>query len=102
MGSLTNWRGAGLTLAPLFTFWYNGQGDDMRRRYVKLAASQEEKAANIIIRLLSDLTLDLHNVGSNIVRGAPTVIYKRFIEVAESALYEKELQEEYDRDWNQR
>lgn len=74
----------------------------MRRRYVKLATTQEEKVANIIIRSLSDLTLDLHNVGSNIVRGAPAVIYKRFIEVAESALYEKELQEEYDKDWNQR
>jgi hypothetical protein len=65
------------------------------RRFLKPAGMTEaERAAKTMTRLLSDLTLDLHQVGTYMARTAPTVIYKRFIEVAESALYEKELEKE--------
>lgn len=81
-------------LAPLFTFWYNEQGDDMRRFLRPAGMTEAEKVAKVMTRMLSDLTLDLHQVGTYMARTAPTVIYKRFIEVAESALYEKEIEKE--------
>lgn len=65
------------------------------RRFVRpMTASLEERAGQKITQQLSDLTLDLDAVGHYIARTSPTVIYKRFITVAEAALYEKELQDE--------
>jgi hypothetical protein len=89
MGSLTNWRGAGLTLAPLFTFWYNEQGDDMRR-IVSNRVTKEERVAIQLGKLLTDFHLDLESIGYYMAKANPTLVYRRFIEVAESAQHQKE------------
>ncbi len=68
------------------------------RRFVKpVGTTEEERVGKRITQSLSDLTLDLDAVGHYIARTSPTVIYKRFIEVAEAALYEKELRTEEDK-----
>jgi len=65
------------------------------RRFVKpVGVTEAERVGKRITQSLSDLTLDLDAVGHYIARTSPTVIYKRFIEVAEAALYEKELRNE--------
>jgi len=68
------------------------------RRFVKLVGTtEEERVGKRITQSLSDLQLDLDAVGHYIARTSSTVIYKRFIEVAEAALYEKELRVEEDK-----
>ena len=62
-------------------------------KVVKLAKSQEEKLANKIIVLLSDLSLDLEAVGLYLARTAPHIIYRRGLEVLEAMEYNKEVQE---------
>jgi len=69
----------------------------MRRFVTPMKTSQEERVGQRITQLLLDLTLDLDAIGHYIARTSPTVIYKRFIEVAEAALYEKELRTEEDK-----
>ena len=66
----------------------------MRRFVRQISPTQEERVGQRITQHLSDLTLDLDEVGHYIARTSPTVIYKRFITVAEAALYEKELRDE--------
>ena len=62
-------------------------------KVVKLAKSQEEKVANKIIVLLSDLSLDLEAVGLYLARTAPHIIYRRGLEILEAMEYNKEVQE---------
>ena len=62
-------------------------------KVVKLAKSKEEKLANKIIVLLSDLSLDLEAVGLYLARTAPHIIYRRGLEVLEAMEYNKEVQE---------
>jgi hypothetical protein len=62
-------------------------------KVVKLAKSPEEKVANKITLLLSDLTLDLEALGLYIARTAPHIIYRRALEVLEAMEYNKEVQE---------
>jgi hypothetical protein len=66
----------------------------MRRFLKPTGITEAERVAMTMTRMLSDLTLDLHQVGTYMARTAPVVIYRRFIEVAESALYEKEIEKE--------
>lgn len=65
-------------LAPLFTFWYNGQGDDMPRflRH-SIRQTDEEKAANKIGDIFSDFRLDLESVGYYLSRSLPYGIFTR-------------------------
>jgi len=62
-------------------------------KVVKLAKSPEEKVANKIVVLLSDLSLDLEAVGLYLARVAPHIIYRRGLEVLEAMEYNKEVQE---------
>jgi hypothetical protein len=62
-------------------------------KVVKLAKSQEEKVANKIVVLLSDLSLDLEALGLYLARTAPHIIYRRGLEVLEAMEYNKEVQE---------
>jgi hypothetical protein len=62
-------------------------------KVVKLAKSKEEKLANKIVVLLSDLSLDLEAVGLYLARTAPHIIYRRGLEVLEAMEYNKEVQE---------
>ena len=62
-------------------------------KVVKLAKSQEEKVANKIIVLLSDLSLDLEAVGLYLARTAPHIIYRSGLEILEAMEYNKEVQE---------
>lgn len=60
----------------------------MRRH--KLATSKEEKVAARIGRELSDFTLDLDSVGFYLARSQPYLIFRRAMEVLESAEYQKD------------
>ena len=66
----------------------------MRRFLKPTGMTDAERVAITMTKMLSDLSLDLHQVGTYMARTAPVVIYRRFIEVAESALYEKEIEKE--------
>jgi hypothetical protein len=59
----------------------------MARRKVK---TEEEKAAHKIATIVSDVRLDLDEVGVYLGRFAPTVSYNRLMLIAESAEFEKE------------
>jgi hypothetical protein len=65
-------------------FWYN---EEPMRRRVK---TEEEKAAHKIATIVSDVRLDLDEVGVYLGRFAPTVSYNRLMLIAESAEFEKE------------
>jgi phosphoribosyl-ATP pyrophosphohydrolase len=58
----------------------------MRRRIT----TDEEKVVNAITKLIGHLTIDLDRVGIYLARIAPTVIYNRFMMIAEAAQAEKE------------
>ena len=60
----------------------------MRRKLI----TKEEKVAIQLSTILADLRLDLDMVGKYLVQSTPTVIYNRFITVADSAEHEKENQ----------
>jgi hypothetical protein len=60
----------------------------MRRRIT----TDEEKVVNTITKLIGHLTIDLDRVGEHLARSAPTVIYNRFMVIAEAAQAEKEEQ----------
>jgi hypothetical protein len=65
----------------------------MMRRAHRLPISQEEKVAKRIGTILSDFHLDLEQVGKYISVALPHTIYRRAVEVLESAQYNKELAE---------
>ena len=60
----------------------------MRRH--KLPTSKEEKVAARIGKELSDFTLDLDSVGFYLARSQPYLIFRRAMEVLESAEYQKD------------
>ena len=59
-------------------------------RTIRLRASKEEKVAVAIGRLLSDFHLDLEKVGYYLAKSVPHVIYRRSIEVLESAQFQED------------
>lgn len=63
------------------------------RRAHKLPMSKEEKVAMRIGTILSDFSLDLEAVGKHIAISNPYVVYRRAVEVLESAEYNKEVAE---------
>ena len=58
----------------------------MRRRI----KTEEEKAAQKIATIVSDVRLDLDEIGVYLGRFAPTISYNRLMLIAESAEFEKE------------
>ncbi len=52
--------------------------------------TEEEKAAQKLATVVSDVRLDLDEVGIYLARYFPTISYNRLILVAESAEFEKE------------
>jgi len=52
--------------------------------------TEEEKSANKIIDIVSDLRLDLDKIGYHIAEYAPTTVYNRLLIIAEAAEFEKE------------
>lgn len=53
----------------------------------------EEKVAQRLSAIVSDLRLDIEQVGVYLARTAPYVSYNRLVEIAESAKHEKEQNE---------
>ena len=72
----------------------------MMRRAHRLPTSQEERVAKRIGTILSDFSLDLEQVGKYISVALPYTIYRRAVEVLESAQYNKEVAE-YDERYKQ-
>jgi hypothetical protein len=64
--------------------------------------TKEEKVAQKISVLLSDFTLDLEKVGYYLARAIPLLLFKRSLEVLESAQFQEDLVEQqrigYDND----
>jgi hypothetical protein len=52
--------------------------------------TEEEKVANKISDIISDLRLDLDSVGYHIAETAPTATYNRLLLITEAAEFEKE------------
>lgn len=59
--------------------------------------TEEEKIAINIGNILCDLRLDIELIGRYIARSLPTIAYNRLIVIAESAEYEKEETNDYNR-----
>lgn len=57
---------------------------------IRRITTPEEKVAQRLATIVSDLRLDLDQVGVYLARTAPNVSYNRLIEIAESAQFEKE------------
>ena len=55
----------------------------------KLQLTKEQKIAKKMTELVSDVTLDLDEVGKTIANAQPTITYNRIILVAEAAVEEK-------------
>ena len=55
--------------------------------------SKEERVATRIGKELSDFTLDLDSVGFYLARSQPYLIFRRAMEVLESAEYQKDIVE---------
>jgi hypothetical protein len=68
----------------LFHFWYNEE--PMRKHTI----TDEEKAAKKLATIVSDVRLDLDEIGVYLGRYAPTISYNRLMLIAESAEFEKE------------
>lgn len=62
-------------------------------RTVRLAKSKEEKVAEKITALLSDLSLDIEAIGFQMAKSAPYIIYCRAREVLEAMEYNKTEEE---------
>ena len=64
--------------------------------------TKEEKVAQKISVLLSDFTLDLEKVGYYLARAIPLLLFKRSLEVLESAQFQEDIVEQqrigYDND----
>lgn len=56
----------------------------------KLQVTNEQKVAKKITQLVSDVTLDLDEVGKTIANASPTITYNRVILIAEAAVEEKQ------------
>jgi hypothetical protein len=56
--------------------------------------TNEEKVAVAIGKLLSDFYLDLEKVGYYMARATPYLIYRRSLEVLESAKFQEDLVEQ--------
>lgn len=52
--------------------------------------TDEERVAMRLATLVSDLRLDIEQIGEYLAQVAPTVSYNRLITIAESAQYHKE------------
>ncbi len=52
--------------------------------------SKNEAVAEKLSVLVNDLTLNLDLIGEYIARSAPNVTYRRLMEIAEAARYERE------------
>ena len=63
-------------------------------RFISKAQSNEEKVALKMGNLLSDFRLDLEAVGFYLNRVNPFTVYRRIVEVVDSAEYQAEHQEE--------
>jgi len=63
-------------------------------RFVKNAQTNEEKVAIKMGNLLSDFRLDLEAVGFYLNRVNPFTVYRRIVEVVDSAEYQAEHKEE--------
>jgi hypothetical protein len=57
---------------------------------IRQKSTEEEKIAIKLGNILSDLRIDIEQVGRYLARTSPNVVYNRLITVAESAQYEKE------------
>jgi hypothetical protein len=55
-----------------------------------MAKTKEEKIAKRISELLNDVTLDLDEVGKQIVDNSYTISYNRLVMMTEAAMEEKE------------
>ena len=55
---------------------------------------KEQRVANKIADLINDVTLDLDEVGKNLVEQQMTVSYNRLVLLPEAAIEEKERQNE--------
>jgi hypothetical protein len=62
----------------------------MREPMRKRIKTEEEKAAQKIATIVSDVRLDLDEIGVYLGRFAPTISYNRLMLIAESAEFEKE------------
>jgi hypothetical protein len=64
--------------------------------------TKEEKVAQKISVLLSDFTLDLEKVGYYLAKAIPLLLFKRSLEVLESAQFQDDIMEQqrigYDND----
>ena len=56
--------------------------------------TKEEKVATAIGKLLSDFYLDLEKVGYYLARATPYLIYRRALEVLESAKFQEDIVEQ--------
>jgi hypothetical protein len=57
---------------------------------VSKGKSKNEKVAEQLTVLVNDVTLDLDQIGEYIAHRASNVSYRRLIEIAETAKYERE------------
>lgn len=60
---------------------------------MRRVTTEEERVAMKLTAIVSDLRLDLEQVGRYLARTSPYVSFNRLIEIAESAQYEKEKNE---------
>jgi hypothetical protein len=56
--------------------------------------SKEEKSAIAIGKILSDFHLDLEKVGYYLARATPYLVYRRALEVLESAQFQQDIVEQ--------
>ena len=61
--------------------------------HIKLSKSKEEKVALSISRLLSDFSLDLEAIGFYLAKSIPYTVFRRALEVLESAEYNHQVVE---------
>lgn len=59
-----------------------------------ILTSREEKTAIAIGRLLSDFHLDLEKVGYHLAKSTPYLVYRRSLEVLESAQFQLDIVEQ--------
>jgi len=62
-------------------------------RSIRLGISKEERVALSISRLLSDFSLDLEAIGYYLAKSIPYTVYRRALEVLESAEYNYQVEE---------
>ena len=70
------------------------------RRISKDISTKEERAVNKITTILSDLTLDIEQMGYAASVNMPYIIFDRFVEVAESAGYNRNTDVEFSKKGN--